>query len=770
MKTRFYRTGRQLLLIGLIFFTIFITLFNGCTKNNPTSPNDPNLLQGNEAFHAASVASYQSVGAGVSYVFKSLQLCSPSGSPIHNKALIKNLIHGIYSPLGKNTNELTDSLVYIPFLNLYLNLSYVSNIINASFYSDASGTQSAGYVKITLPTHVTDPTDPTSYASYPANITVEINITAGNIPCQGNLLIVFTGNSGANTMTGTNTLTRDDVVYTLNLGLDDNLNTSGSITINEKGATVSATSVNGFVLDTLNCDVSISPYNWTGTGKINLLTGSLYLNVNTGSGISTAASDSIGNLDINYGDGTSEKITNALSGGLTGGGTQTGAPKNILATSGSSQTAVLNTAFALPLVATVTDNDGNPVSGVDVNFTSPQSGQSCTFPNGSFYLTVTTNTLGQAQAFVTANDSTGNYNVTASVDGITSTVEFSLTNTSASAYNDPILSDGSQRFILTINNNGQCLGYDEQNNTSSIYHIPAFWSSPTSQSQILKAFAGDTAEQVNSMNDAGQIVGNGCYRNQYYEYIPTNPLYWSSPSASPQKLAIPENSVYTAVLSINNSGQIVGYSFDNLNPVERTYTPLYWPSPTDSPMVLQSLPDYNAGGYATMISNNGYILGTFVSINNYAISGTVPGVWVSPIAEPVVPNALPGDNRIFVTSINSTGVLVGASTKDNNDFSAVSWTSAQAPAQALPQINESNVDVFALSINTDGVIAGGTYNKSFIWKDGQAMEIPYNDAYLGHAILITDKGWILGGSVPANDGGYFNNNWMTYNQYILIPK
>ena len=701
-----------------------------------------------------------------------MELSSPTGSLIHGKAIKRNLLHSFGPSLNKSKSSLADSIYFFSNLNLYGEVQHNGNIYTIAFYTNAAATQSAGSAKLTLPTNITNPTDPTSYASYPANILMEINVTAGNLPCKGSVQIVFAGQSGANTMTGTNTLTRDNVEFTLNLGLDDNLNTSGSITIKESGATISATNVHGFVLDTLNCDASISPYNWTGIGKINLLTGSVYINVNTGSGNSSAASDSAGSLNINYADGTKEIVVNALSGGLTGGGTQVGTPKKIAVTSGSSQTTTINTAFALPLVATVTDTLGSPVSGVDVKFTSPSNGQSCTFPGGGNSKTLTTNSLGQASINVTANDSVGNYNVKASVAGVTSAAEFILTNTSTSAYNSPILSNGSQRYIITINNNGQCLGYDEQNNTSSIYLIPAFWSNPTSQPQILHEFAGDTAEQVNGMNENGQIVGNGCFTNANlnYEIIPTNPLYWSSPTAKPQKLAVPKNSVYTVAMSINNNGQIVGYSFNILTSDYRIYTPLYWPSPTDSPKVLQSLPDYYAGGTANFISNNGHIIGEFFYMNNYTITNNVSGVWDNPTAEPTVPNALAGDNRITVTSINSAGVLVGSSSNNTSYSQAVSWANTQAPAQALPPINESNIYVYALSINTDGVIVGGTYNKGFIWKDGQAKELPYNDAYFGQAILITNKGWILGGNTPTNDARYFHNNWITYNQYILIPK
>ena len=787
MSTSFYRSRRKILFFGLFCLITTIVLLNGCQKNNPTAPSDPGLLQGNEAFHAASVASYQSVGAGVSYVFKSLQLCSPSGSPIHNNALIKNLIHGIYSPLGKNTNELTDSLVYIPFLNLYLNLSYVSNIINASFYSDASGTQPTGYVKITLPSDVTDPTDPTSYSSYPANVSVDINITGGNIPCQGNIQIVFTGNSGANTMTGTNTITRDNVVFTLNLGLDNNLNTSGSITINERGATVSATNVTGYVLDTLDCDVSISPYNWIGTGKINLLTGSLYLNVNTGSGISTALSDSLGNLNLNYGDGSKETIVDALSGDLTGGGTQSGTPDSIYVISGTPQSTKVNTDFPSPLIAKVIDNSGNPVSGIAVNFSSVVGAQGCTFPNGTHSENVTSDFMGEVSINAKANSSDGTYSVTAAVSGIASKAIFLLTNTSLTAtYNDPIFYNYWERIITDLNNDGQTVGYDmsylQGGGNPTGNPIPVFWSTPTSSEQILPKSANDTLNSVNGLNDNSQIVGNGYYYNQNSSgYVSTNALYWSSPTAVPRELQVYTNTVQAVANDINNNGQIVGYCLNDGS----SYTPLYWSSPTAAPIELQGV---GGGGVATHITSDGQIVG-------YVYNGAalVPAVWSSPSSQPVVPAVLNGDDYSQVMSINSHGVSVGISTANAPAPAytiphAVIWETPNSPAQQLPLSASAGSDWtnFAESINNYGVIVGAEsgygdfYNRGVIWKNGQATDLNLlttfqsSSNWVGTATLINDNSWIIGSEGPNSLVIIFSGRLLDESfpsaQYILIPK
>src|ERR1035438_10444525 len=68
-------------------------------------------------------------------------------------------------------------------------------------------------------------------------------------------------------------------------------------------------------------------------------------------------------------------------------------PETIAATSGSPQSAMVNTAFAAPLVATVTMG-GSPVSGAFVTFTAPASGASGTFAGGTNTETDSTDSIG----------------------------------------------------------------------------------------------------------------------------------------------------------------------------------------------------------------------------------------------------------------------------------------------------------------------------------------------------------------------------------------
>ena len=116
-----------------------------------------------------------------------------------------------------------------------------------------------------------------------------------------------------------------------------------------------------------------------------------------------------------------------------GNGTKIPPPvEMITVTSGSGQSAVVSTAFANPLVATVSTG-GVPNAGVAVTFTAPGSGASGTFNSGSATAMVTTDANGVATSpSFTANSTTGGpYIVTAAAAGVTANVNFTLTNTAA---------------------------------------------------------------------------------------------------------------------------------------------------------------------------------------------------------------------------------------------------------------------------------------------------------------------------------------------------
>ena len=112
-----------------------------------------------------------------------------------------------------------------------------------------------------------------------------------------------------------------------------------------------------------------------------------------------------------------------------------GAAANLAATSGGGQSATVGTAFANPLVATVTDSGGNGLMGISVTFTAPAVGASGLFADGGTPAatdTEMTDASGKATSTVfTANATAGGpYNVVAT-SGTLTAVNFALTNTVA---------------------------------------------------------------------------------------------------------------------------------------------------------------------------------------------------------------------------------------------------------------------------------------------------------------------------------------------------
>ncbi len=99
-------------------------------------------------------------------------------------------------------------------------------------------------------------------------------------------------------------------------------------------------------------------------------------------------------------------------------------PSSIAVSSGSGQSAVVNTAFANPLVVIVKDSSGNPVSGATVTFTA---GTGIKVSSS----TATTNSSGQASVTATPTSAGTSLTVTASVSGVSTPASFTETGTAA---------------------------------------------------------------------------------------------------------------------------------------------------------------------------------------------------------------------------------------------------------------------------------------------------------------------------------------------------
>src|SRR5207249_1830906 len=106
-----------------------------------------------------------------------------------------------------------------------------------------------------------------------------------------------------------------------------------------------------------------------------------------------------------------------------------GPAAKVVVTSGSGQSATINTADGERVVEAETEAGNNPVGSVTVTVTAPGNGASGTFAGGVNTAT-TTNGVATSAVFTANATAGGPYNVVASAAGATS-ANFSLTNLSA---------------------------------------------------------------------------------------------------------------------------------------------------------------------------------------------------------------------------------------------------------------------------------------------------------------------------------------------------
>ncbi len=157
--------------------------------------------------------------------------------------------------------------------------------------------------------------------------------------------------------------------------------------------------------------------------RLHLLSGSATQNTDA-NGLATFAGLSITQVGAYTLDATSSGVASATSNPVN---VTAGPATAILATGGTPQNAIIQTVYAVPLQATVTDTGNNPVIGVPVVFAAPTSGASGFF-GGQPTITVNTDLQGNAQAVITANSITGIFGVTASSTAITGSASFDLRN------------------------------------------------------------------------------------------------------------------------------------------------------------------------------------------------------------------------------------------------------------------------------------------------------------------------------------------------------
>ena len=256
--------------------------------------------------------------------------------------------------------------------------------------------------------------------------------------------------------------------------------------------------------------------------------------------------------------------------------------------------------------------------------------------------------------------------------------------------------------------------------------LPVIWTTPNAKPTALQLLDDNGSSQfiffgyAYGINNLGQIVGNNI--NSSNTIIP---VIWSTYTAKPIPLQLPDGITSGTAASINNLGQIVGFSFSNI--------PLYWDNPNSKPTLLQ-LPDGITTGNAFGINDLGQIVGYSTDTNN------IPLIWSSPNAKPT-PLQLP-DGTLYGNSngINNLGQIVGVST----DNIPLIWDNPNSKPTPLQLPDGITNDGYTTGINNLGQIVGGIGINNiipFYWSTPNTKPTPLQllDGFLaGYGISISD--------------------------------
>jgi hypothetical protein len=609
----------------VVTFLCLLT-FIGCSGSN--SGMAP--VGGKPAARTSIVAGDQSLVGGSNYPLYALSLAAPQGS----------------KPVQRVTPA---ALTFVPSLGLYRAAGQATgNRMVTRFYTDSKGTVSAGAITETIPSLATWDTN---YKKYPVEVDMAINITGGNLPGSGQLVTIFTDATGANTMKGSYTLSRNGIVTKLDLSRSSSGAVGGTITMVVGGITAIVDHLTGSIDGGFKGQVTVQPYGYKGTATLFLLTGAYSITLNVDGHVITGKSNASGGLDLNYGDGTKETIPNPLTVNLGTGGTTGGTTTATTTTTSTTGATTTSGTTGSTTSSTTGGTTGNPVfigPSLDVVQGITSAGAMCGYeltPSGGLYTskaiywpTRTSNPRTLLQSPQGARDVHAN-GINASgvivgdyTDSVTGNVVAITWKTPTSAPTAlPNYPQSTFTKATAINDSGRIVGLATD---ISGNHPAAYWAN----SKAVPVFISPTSYYFSELqiNNASQICGTAI--NTAY--------YWSSPSAQPILLNVPGNYAIQSEVHMNSAGTVVGF-YEGVS----GRNGLVWVGGNPTPIVLK-MPAGSTTVEAARINDQGVILGADLTTN-------VPLVWTSPTAVPISVTAAAG--HIGTEAIFNDGGFVAAS-------------------------------------------------------------------------------------------------------------
>jgi probable HAF family extracellular repeat protein len=213
-------------------------------------------------------------------------------------------------------------------------------------------------------------------------------------------------------------------------------------------------------------------------------------------------------------------------------------------------------------------------------------------------------------------------------------------------------------YASAINNSGIVVGAQSTFTFGGFY--PFVWS-PTLNS-CLNCSGG---AQVYGVNDSGTIVGSAEVPGGGPDVPPIVPVMWASPSATEEDVLPMLNFDGAVAVGINDTGQIVGYSYTACCGASSMHA-TRWTSSNSLPKDLGTLG--GASSQAKNINNRGFIVG-WADIGN----GTEHAALWGPTTTAFDLGTLGGKSS-YASGINVEGDVVGSAQTKSGVWHAVLWT------------------------------------------------------------------------------------------------
>jgi hypothetical protein len=329
---------------------------------------------------------------------------------------------------------------------------------------------------------------------------------------------------------------------------------------------------------------------------------------------------------------------------------------------------------------------------------------------------------------------------------------------------------------LSVNNSGQIVGYSWGGNGGNSGRDAVFWGNATSP--IVDLGGGPGSDFVaESINDFGQIVGHVQDNNS-----DLSALYWTNSASQPQPL---QGLLAAVAFAINNSGQAVGWSFENISIGHLVQRAVVWTNLNSPPLDLGAGIYGGSQSIAYSINDSNQIVGIIGDDAGY----WGPAFWLDENSPgngsaPHLPGVGPGVVGAAV-GINRAGQWVG--------FTLLPWTGPCGPPLGQPAIfydpnvgqgflSSPNATNAAKAINTSGQIVGWTAvwlshiaaNGAYFYTDKTAIFWPTasSDPILLNDLLPTNSAWYLESANAINDAGEIVGYGLIGDQehaFALIP-